>query len=459
MWFLFLLSILNAALSHAGFLLKHRLKIGGLPLNALDATLILGPVAMAVGAVLNTARYRTAGPHPLLVWTLVVSMLAAAGGVIGGMMIGTPVYQFAVEVRNFLSMPLCILLGYWFLKMPASSGRFVWVYVVAGVAAAGLTLFAFLGRAAELESSQSIDTVRTMEYVSFYAGLAAAVLLFGLLTGNNIMPRWLTVVVGGFCVVGQFAPLTRSEWVACMGALACVILLLPHGRRLRGALGFVLLVPVLAGFLFGGVFLASHVTGRDVGTRMTKRIVSVLPGARGEDVVGRSKAWDTRLPGIIKEFNFWTKSPVIGQGFGYTVVRGYMSEDDGAFNHNVWTSSLATLGIFGFAAYLLPVLGSIVMGMRMVRDRVDRGSVLVGAIGFTAGVYALLIGAGTMSFNVQRGAMCFGLIFGVVMRARAMQLQLKQEWAGYLDAPDGGSSDPLLPADVAYAGEDGPSAY
>jgi hypothetical protein len=73
------------------------------------------------------------------------------------------------------------------------------------------------------------------------------------------------------------------------------------------------------------------------------------------------------------------------------------------------------------------------VGKRMITDRFDKTSMVVGALGATTGVYYIIYGASTMSFNVLRPAIPLGIICGVVLRTRVMQLALmqsQQETAG-----------------------------
>jgi hypothetical protein len=260
----------------------------------------------------------------------------------------------------------------------------------------------------------------------------------------------------GFCFVGQFATLSRSDWVAVVGALLTLPAVLPREGRFKKVLAFVLAIPVLLAFLWGGVFVASAVMGRDLSTRMTNRVLTALPFARGDDSYTRAKAWDTRLPGVIRELQLFSESPVIGNGFGYTAT-GRVVQDGTAYYHNVWSSSLAATGVAGFAAYLVPLVAVIVIGRRMVLQNVDKGSVLMGVIGFTMGIYLIIHGAATMSFNVQRGALLMGLLCGVVLRARAMQLTVLREYAGYVDfdEAEGGRGLAIDDDGVAVHGDPG----
>jgi hypothetical protein len=296
-----------------------------------------------------------------------------------------------------------------------------------------LLILAFFVNKSSLSGSMAIDNIRAIQYVSVYAGLTAAFLLFTLLhRESRIMWWYFAAKIGSFCLLGQFATMSRSDWLAALAAIFSIPFLLPKEGRVRRLAIFVMTTVLLFGLFLGGMYVGGQATGRNLPQLIYKRMLTALPFARGDDSYLSTKAWDTRLPGVFAELKYWLESPIIGQGFGYTDTRGLEFEGIG-FNHNVWTAALATTGIVGFAAYLVPVLGLIVIGRRLVRDRVDKGSVLIGAIGFTTGIYHLIYGGATMSFNVQRGALLLGLIAGVVFRSRMMQLTQKEAYAGYLD--------------------------
>ena len=79
-------------------------------------------------------------------------------------------------------------------------------------------------------------------------------------------------------------------------------------------------------------------------------------------------------------------------------------------------------------------LGQIVLGWRMVKLRIERGFVYIGALGVITGVYYFFHGMATMSFNQMRFAIPLAITCGVVFRSRAMQLALAHQYAGYLPA-------------------------
>jgi hypothetical protein len=102
----------------------------------------------------------------------------------------------------------------------------------------------------------------------------------------------------------------------------------------------------------------------------------------------------------------------------------------GGFGHNTWTFTLFQTGPLGLAAMSLVVFGMWVIGRRMIRDaQGDQLFTLIGALGSCAAVFFLFHGLTTASFNAPRPAIFLGLIFGVVVRTRQMQVQTLHDLA------------------------------
>lgn len=434
MWFLFIVILMNVALDQKAVMLKYRIELGSVPINLMDAALALGAISALVGLFLSRSRFVTEKPHPAFIGTIVLLMVTAVTGMMMAFYSGSRMYDWLNGLRNLLNLPLTIAVGYYFLKVPRSASRFAYLHVAAGVISSFLILTFFTQTAAE-KSDRMVDSIRS-DLFNVYPGLAAATLAYLLLDRRaKLFPIALTAVLLAFTLVGQFATQNRSDWLSVIGAMLMLPFLLPRENRGTKLLNFAVLVPTISAILIGGAFLVSSAAGRDVTSQLTRRLGTVLPTARGDDSYSRSKAWDTRLPGLIRELELWSTSPIFGHGFGYSVIDKQNVMQDVAHNHNVWTSALATTGLVGFVALAFPLGAMIVIGRRMVAQAVEPGSYFIGAIAFTTAVYHIVHGAATMSFNVQRGAVALGLIAGVVFRARAIQLTLAHEYEGYLE-PD-----------------------
>jgi O-antigen ligase len=118
------------------------------------------------------------------------------------------------------------------------------------------------------------------------------------------------------------------------------------------------------------------------------------------------------------------------------------------YRHNVWTSALAEGGLPLFMGYLVTCLLLVVVGKRLVRARMDQGTVMMGAIASLHGFMSIVFAAATMTFNQQRPAIPLGLICGLLLRTRDMQLAVARSYEGYLDAEEG---EFILPPIEEYA--------
>jgi hypothetical protein len=436
MWILVLLTFVNALVSH-DLVLTYRLSVGGFPVSIFDV-LLLGVAPVAV-LVTRPYAYPTGRAHPVLSWVLMLSVAAVVVGLLAALFNGTGLRFSVTSLRNFISLPLCVWLGYCLLLQPLSAEKLCTAHVWVGVVTAAFVLLYFGRAASSFGPEGNIDTLRAMKYVAIYSGMAAVLLMYSLIGGVGWIRPSLALPLCGVCFIGQFATLSRSDWVAVWAAVMVVYLRLPslyRGRKLAAA---IVGPPVALAFLWVGLVVASSVTGTDFTQKMIARVNSLLPD--DSPAARQKKAWDTRLSSTLVELKWWAGSPLFGRGFGiHETKRPTLTEKEAnGLKHNTWVFTLAETGVVGFAAVALVVGGTYVVGRRMVCDRTDRGSVLVGALGVTTATIYVVLGLTTQSFNQVRGAMPLGVVCGVVLRCRAMQqaaLRAQYEAQGY--APAGG---------------------
>lgn len=433
MWFLIIFSFLNAALDNEGFLLKHRLNFAGLPLNTLDALTVLGSVLVVMRILMPGNRY-AAPTHNLFVWTMFASLFGLAAGLIGNAVNGGSLYQSVLALRNYATFPLSILYGYMLYQTVRSGRPFLIGYLLAGISCALLILMFFTGTAADRGADVVVEQIRATAYIPIYAIIAGVFLAYSFISGNRVMPSLFAVPLAVLCLLGGIATLGRTEWLCTLAGLVFLPFLLPPGHRTKAVTSFLLLIPVLVAALWFSLHFASQVTGRDMHSTMVNRLYTLIPGLELDDGRPSSKAWDTRLPGIKRELELWLKSPLLGQGFAYqTTIREFTAAAGASHQHNAYTAALAGAGPAALLTFLLPIIGSVVIGRRMVRGNTDRHSIRIGALAAIAGFIQLVYGACTMSHNSQRGAIACGILCGVIMRARAMELALLREYESYLD--------------------------
>jgi hypothetical protein len=454
MWLLFILTILNAAANNKTVVLQFRFEVMGFPVNIFDVLLTLAAIGFLLQRRSTMFRVdRTPRIYMVLASGLVLTLLIGSLMAFGN---EASVRSKLNQTRNFLTIPLTFLAGYMYLRRPRSGAWLSYFYVLAGVISATMILMYFAGKAESDEHSLgNINNLRAIDYVSNYAGIASAFLLFCLAAGVNIFPLPITLLLMVFCFAGQMATLSRSDWIAQMAAMTGALLLVPRGKRVRGIVVTLVALPLLFFATWAAVTLVSQTTGADFAGKIMRKFNSLFIT---NDTSIAQTAYGSRLPGIVRELTLWLESPLVGRGFGIQdadFVR--QGQDIMSYRHCPWTCFLAETGIIGFSMVLTMLIATFVIGRRMIRERVDRGSILMGALGCVTAVYAFFIGLTTMSINNLRGAIWMGIVCGAVMRTRAMQLTTKRFWEAYL--PEGAMLAggehqlvPLLDEDPLWAG-------
>jgi hypothetical protein len=423
MWFLAILILFNAWANNVDFINTYRLNIFGMPANPIDGMVALGFI-IALIKPQGRSFIRTDRMHPAVMWMLGLFIVATLGGMIGASYNGANNRQIITCLRNFIAAPAALYLAYFLTNNVRSSRRYLYIALAAGVIVSFI-IVVFFKEKTETRTFVSIYQVRAVAYISTYAGLAVALLFYSLAAGLKLLPMILAWGVMGACIVGQFATLSRSDWLSCWVALCTAFLLLPKAQRIKSLGRAALAIPILIVSLMIGMHLGTKVSGKDLFKRFQERTLSMLPW----EVEGapRGKAWDTRLPGTKQELRLFAQSPVIGGGFGIHDTPQAENLTSPGLRHNTWTSTLAETGIIGFSAFALMAGSMIIVGRRMVRARTDQTTVLVGAFGVITACFFIIHGLATMSFNVIRWGLPFFITAGVVLRTRQMQLQLMQQ--------------------------------
>jgi hypothetical protein len=435
MWFLALLVVLNAFANNVEFVNTYRVYIGGIPANIFDGLIILGFIFAVMRPRSSEGYIKTDRTHPVLTWLLIIFTIATIGGMIGASMNGASMRQIMTSARNFIAAPVSVYLAYFLTGNLKSSRRFLYISVIAGLAVSFM-IVVFFKEKTEAGVSD-INAIRAVAYISAYAGLAMALLVFSLSAGIKILWLPFALMAVFACLIGQFTTLSRSDWLAASMAVLTMFILVPKHQRMRSILRASLALPFLVGSMYVGLEGASRLTGKDMFAKMHQRVESMLPGDRPGV---KSKAWATRLPGTLRELREWTRSPFIGGGFSIQDTPQMEGAIYGGLRHNSWSATLAETGSFGFAGFALMVGSCIFIGRRMVKERTDQTTMLIGALGVATGVFFIFHGLATMSFNQMRWGLPLFITTGVLLRTRAMQLALvhhaEAERAWYEEHPE-----------------------
>lgn len=423
MWLLVLLTLLNASLPNDIIIEVLRITPGGIPINILDILLILGLVVSI--AYPSNLKFPADHLHPLL-WPTVGLFIAAI--LISSIQTYTGQYHVLVgyymrTVRHYAAFPAALVLGYCLLPTPKAAKFFTYVMILSGFITAILIILFFKGKGEELSGMEikGVNALRTIAYVTPFASLAVAMLIFSLISRVRLLPLGRAILIAGTCIIGIFVTLTRSEWIAAVFGILAVFFIIPKELR-RGLIAKIVVVGViLFGFLWGSIEVTSGIMKNDFAAKMHERVQSMLPWST--DSVG-AKAWDTRTPGMVMELEMFSRSPLWGQGFGSQYAELESSSSNVSMRHNAFTSIMAETGLLGLTPMLMSFWIMGVLGRRMVLAQADSGTVLIGALGFISAVFFFVLGMSTMSFNNEREGIVVGMICGMVLRARAMQLTL-----------------------------------
>jgi hypothetical protein len=429
-----LLMLVNYAADKEKFLFAYRFSVAGMPVNVLDV--LMGVACLFAPFAIRKARIPGEQTHRGLKWTLAMTTAGCLVGFGGGAAAGVEVRYVIDMTRNVAALALSVFIGYYAVSN-LRQARWAALVVIVSSAASAFFVLLFLRESAEALSwsGTSFHMLRNTTKGGDLGVVGAAFATFALVSGIAFFPRPVLFGLLLLCMGGAFALPHRSSWLAAGGAIlfaGLVLPRLPFGKRVaRGAV----YLGVIGGILLSGVLLYSRLTGRNFGEYVMIRLQSMNPLA--EATTKDNRAWDTRLPGAIVEIRLWLQSPLIGNGFGFQNFMTAKGEHFGVgYRHNVWTASLAEGGVPLFLGYLLPCVLCVVVGKRLVNDRMDRATVMVGVIGATQGVYSLLMATATMSINTQRQAIALGMITGLVLRVRDMQLATLRSYDGYAETSE-----------------------
>ena len=390
MWIVILITLVNSLADSKRFVETYRISLGGAPINVFDIMLTVGLLAVALRLFVAT----TAG-----------IAVAATDEV--------PLYNIVAITRNYVTLPAAALIGFHGPRHERDYDRYVWTLFIGGVGVSLLILLFFTSKGSELGAQESLVSVRAVQYVSNYATFGACLFVIAAIR-RAYLPVWLALVAAAFCFVGQVATLARSEWLACLAALLVMVFQLERRFRLRVLLVGTVATVGLVLALWGGLAAVSTLTGRDWTAAMEERTLTLLPGERQAT---ERKAWDTRLPGAMRELELFASSPLWGRGLGIQDAEESRHRyGDESWRHNTFTSFMAETGVLGLSGILVALVSMGSAGWRLRRHRA-RGISMVGSLGVIAPVFYAVLGLGTMSFNQMRWAIPLMLTFGVVMRA------------------------------------------
>lgn len=442
MWYLIFAQLFSSLVKQYDFVGTYRITIGFIYVNPIDA-LVYSTFALALIFPTRGNRSPSDRVHPMM---YVIITLLLIGGLFGWILAavnGNPAEWVLRQARDHFAWPACIFAGYRLLPNPRSAWKYMYVLGIGGLFTATMTILNFFSNTDTYASGGTFNDLRTVQFQISYAGMGAALFTYSVLCKPvKMLPRSLAVILAIYCLIGQFAPLSRGEWLEGLACVISLLWLVPSGERLGMMVkGLGMLILMLAS-LYGAAQLVGVITHKDFAKTMNDRIISLLPG---QDV--KAHAWDSRVGSIQQELQIWMKNPIFGMGFEaqlQEVERGAI-QNTMAYFHNGWSSQLATTGIFGFAGFMCIIGTMFVVGRRLSLAGWNRGSIMMGAYCFAGSVYLIVLTFSSMIWN-SRTALLFGVVCGMTLRLRDIQLteariaaaeQLTMTDEEQLEAPDG----------------------
>jgi hypothetical protein len=379
-----------------------------------------------------------------MVWILALLLIGGFFGLFMGLVNGNMPKFLLSSAREYFAVPFCVIAGHRLLGTPRNVRTMSRVMIIAGVLTATALFFSFGGKSEDASLSGGLNQIRGIIalYNADYASVAALVLVFVVMTRFPLWRTWICVLVGVYCYIGYAATLSRVGFLILFFGTAAAYLLLPAGERMRKFIRSIVFLPILLFACWGALWVGDQIIGRNFSGKVTDHIMSLLPGER---YMSTEKAWDSRMGGIGAELKIWLRNPLMGQGFGCgetAFLGGQTSGVNVSIKHNSITSTLAETGVAGLAGLLTLLFAMMLIGFRMVHQRTDTESVLMGALGFFGGLVFLMRCVATMGLT-SRAAIGFGIIGGMLIRAREIQetqlamAQQSAQWDVYIDEHSG----------------------
>ncbi len=421
MWMLIVLLIIAASADDRGWAYPLRLQLGPLYLNVFLLALILTTIVVVITNLGHRERREIQYKHPLI-HVVFLYIAGLCSGVFGTFVRDSSfllVREVGFAVRDYLIMPWAILLGYYAVKSIKSAAWFAKGFILAGVAVSICQMIFFRTASAEFTSNTNINELRTNAFDIDYASVTAVVLCFLFLVRNELISRAKMIAAILICLLGTFITLHRSAWLSAAMVFLSLLMHAPRSRRILVLKWLFILIPIGLVTIFLSINLASRFTHSDFAAKMEKRITTMMPGSETET---KQKAWDTRLPGISRELELWSGSPVWGRGFGIQEQLSLGGERNPAFHHNAYTDILAKSGIIGILPYLITIFGIIVIGRRLVLQAETRLDGIIGAFALGVGFLSLYGGMMSWTFNGLRTGLMLGLTTGAIIKYREIRL-------------------------------------
>jgi len=432
---LYALIILNTVVPQQAVIMALRMQIADLPLTMIDFTI---PLVLVFGVFSRGACEPFDPGKRNYLWILLILWLFST--IIGaaiGVMRGAQVYMLLQEIWWSAGLPLGILCGYICVRTSKHARHMIKLMALLAGIVSLLVLMHFATGASLYAQTGRFTEIRTMEYQFGMAAIVAVFLVYSSAVNPGFFSRPTRLVLLPASMFAVMATLTRSTTITMLFSILMVVFVIPKGFRIHAwrALGGASIWLVLAAVV--AVAVGSAVLGTDVADIITKRYYE--SGSPEDDFT------TGRLSGGLSELQLCVESGFLGKGIG--AVRGEFARQglSGVFGHNAYTNSLATRGILGLVALVVPVWAVFHVGRRMIRS-LDPNIRAVGTLAAATGFFVAIGGLFSPGISgSQRAGLLIGPIIGMAIKCYRFELSaypVQQEdsdihWDQPLSVPPG----------------------
>src|SRR5438552_10722776 len=283
MWFILILTLCCAALPQYDFINIYRISIGWVQVGVFEFGLALGLLFALIKGGDYAQRFPSQRTHPVLVWLLTLFSIATIFGLLGSIGTSMPIKYKVAAFREFVSLPICIIMGYRLLSIPKQATVYAYVSVLAGVIVALLVMIYFNSEAQKVELSGSISPLRSTvnQLTPEFANCAGLLLLWSISARQRLFRPSIAFAIAMFCFIGYLGMLGRTHVVVMLGGAIAILFIVPRERRFSSGLRLFVLGPIIFAGLYGSLVLGGIMVGRaNFVEKITTHFATLLPSER-----------------------------------------------------------------------------------------------------------------------------------------------------------------------------------
>src|SRR2546421_6765174 len=160
MWFIVILTLLSAALPQYDFINQFRIPLGWAQIGVFEVGLATGLVLALIQGGNYAARFPSRRTHPVLTWLLVLFAIGTLAGLLGSITSALPAKYKVAAAREFVAMPICMIIGYRLLGTPRALIPYIYTTILAGVITAILVFFYFNSASEKVQFTGEVNVLR-----------------------------------------------------------------------------------------------------------------------------------------------------------------------------------------------------------------------------------------------------------------------------------------------------------